>query len=459
MIARLLDRLKKTSRRARTVSLTALGVVTVAAAGIWDAQRQDEFALNDLIHVHHLLATTLATRIAREPVQGLRDERTFAQQVLAAGRAIGAEGNVVVMLRTPERREFALADGRVIELPDLERVLARNEQGLTLSRDVAADLGLRQRAAVAGLARFRWPSGGDAAIAVVGSAGAERDRRSHDQWRTVLTTLLVGGLVLGSGAAALRTQRRELELERQIAVHRTERERDAELARADRMAAIAAISSGIAHDISTPLGIISGRLEQLTQLLGAGDATTKLLESISQQVDRINKVIRGLLGLARGDSPTLMRVAPAKLASEAAQLVKHRFAVANVELRVSVQIANDRLVACDTALFEQVLVNLLVNALEASSAGQVVELRVEEGEHQVYFSVIDQGSGISETAISRATEPFFTTKARQGGSGLGLAIARQIVAHHRGELSFVRRRSKEADASGTRALVALPESS
>ncbi|HET9931668.1 MAG TPA: HAMP domain-containing sensor histidine kinase [Polyangiaceae bacterium] len=459
MISRLLDRLKKTSRRARTVFSTALGVVTVAAAGIWDAQRQDEFALNELIHAHHLLATALATRIAREPVRGLQEGRAFGEQVLAAGRVLGAEGNVVVMLQTPERREFSLSDGRVIELPDLERVLARNEQGVTLSRDVAGDLGLRQRAAVAGVARFRWPSGGEAAVAVVGSAGAERDRRRHDQWRTVLTTLLVGGLVLGSGAAALRRQRRELDLERRLAVHRTERERDAELARADRMAAIAAISSGIAHDIATPLGIISGRLEQLTQLLGTADATTKLIDSIAQQVDRINKVIRGLLGLARGDSPTLMRVAPAKLASEAAQLVKHRFAVANVELRVNVLVADDRLVACDTALFEQVLVNLLVNALEASSSGQLVELRVEEGERQVYFSVIDQGSGISETAISRATEPFFTTKARQGGSGLGLAIARQIVAHHRGQLSVARRRSGEGEGTGTLALVALPESS
>lgn len=459
MISRLLDQVKNSSRRARILWLTAFGVLAVAAAGIWDAQRQDEFALNELIHAHHLLAIALATRIAREPVQGLHDERTFVQQVLDAGRVIGAEGNVVVMLQTPERREFALADGRVIELPDLERVLARHEQGLTLSRDVAGDLGLRQRVAVAGVARLHWPSGGEGAIAVIGSAGAERDRRRHDQWRTVLTTLLVSGLVLGSGAAALRTQRRELELERQIAVHRTERERDAELARADRMAAIAAISSGVAHDISTPLGIISGRLEQLTQLVEAGGATTKLLESIAQQVDRINKVIRGLLGLARGDSPTLMRVAPAKLASEAAQLVKHRFSVANVELRVNVLVAPERLVACDPALFEQVLVNLLVNALEASSAGQVVELRVEEGERQVYFSVNDQGSGISETAISRATEPFFTTKARQGGSGLGLAIASQIIAHHRGQLLLARRSSDDKDGSGTRARVALPECS
>jgi signal transduction histidine kinase len=80
-------------------------------------------------------------------------------------------------------------------------------------------------------------------------------------------------------------------------------------------------------------------------------------------------------------------------------------------------------------------------------------------DRQVVFEVIDEGHGITRTAIAHATEPFFTTKATKGGSGLGLAIAREIVAHHRGELKLERRVDVDAASpSGTRATIFLPES-
>jgi signal transduction histidine kinase len=79
-------------------------------------------------------------------------------------------------------------------------------------------------------------------------------------------------------------------------------------------------------------------------------------------------------------------------------------------------------------------------------------------DHQVVFEVIDEGHGITRTAIAHATEPFFTTKAKKGGSGLGLAIAREIVAHHRGELRLERRIDLDpASRGGTRATIFLPE--
>jgi signal transduction histidine kinase len=106
-----------------------------------------------------------------------------------------------------------------------------------------------------------------------------------------------------------------------------------------------------------------------------------------------------------------------------------------------------------------VLINLLVNALEASERGQTVELRIASANHRVVFEVVDEGHGITRTAIAHATEPFFTTKAKKGGSGLGLAIAREIVAHHRGEMKLERRSDVDAPSRpGTRATIVLPES-
>jgi signal transduction histidine kinase len=434
-----------------------VGVAVVAAAGVWDAERQSEEALAQLTWDQHLLAVALSTQLPTSVSASDEARQRLVGGFLGAARALEAEGRVVVLLHRPDRRGFLLSDGRVFDSPRLQAALAQGASGATLDREAARELGLRPRLAVAGLARLPWSDQRGAAIAVVSSAGAARDRGRHGEWRTVLTVLLVSLLILGFGAVALWRQRRELEMERRLAVHESEQQRDLELARADRMAAIAALSSGIAHEISTPLGVISGRIEQLTALTG-DSRQHRLLSSVSQQVERIDKVIRGFLGLARGDAPILTHVAAARLVEEAAALVKHRFATAGVELRLAPIGTEPCAVACDPALFEQVLVNLLINALEASERGQQVELRVTATNHQVVFEVIDEGHGITRTAIAHATEPFFTTKAKKGGSGLGLAIAREIVAHHRGELKLERR--LDADASsrdGTRATILLPE--
>jgi len=454
-------RLQRLPQRAKTLLATLLGVAVVVLAGLWDAQRQADEQLRQLVRDQHLLAVALATRFPEEGSSAQeREQRSAAvAELLTMARLLEAEGNVVTMLHTPDRPGFVLSDGRVFGNQALETALMSGQPGTTLARDAAALLGLKHRVAVAGVARIRWPAGGVAGIAVVGSASQERDRARRDEWRTVLVTLLVSAMILGFGGVALRRQRRELELQRQVEVHRTERERDVELARADRMAAMAALASGIAHEISTPLGIISGRIEELVERGEDGVERNRLLSSAAQQVERINKVIRSFLGLARGDAPVLTRVSATQLAREAALLVEHRFATAAVALRVVVRGAEASLVSCEPALFEQVIVNLLINALEASERGQTVELRVEaKGEH-VEFTVLDEGQGISPAIIAHATEPFFTTKARKGGSGLGLAIAREIVAHHRGELKLERRDAGgQGGPNGTRATVSLAES-
>lgn len=444
------------TRRSRTLLMMVVGVGLVAAAGLWDARRQAADALRQFTSDQHLLAVALATQLPKSASGSNEARQGVVGGFLGAARALEAEGHVVVLLHRPDRRGFLLSDGRIFDNQSLLAALDQGAPGATLDREAARELGLGPRSAVAGLARLPWPDERGAALAVVGSASAERDRGTHDEWRTVITVMLVTLLILGFGTVALWRQRRELEMERQLAVHASEHERDVELARADRMAAIAALSSGIAHEISTPLGVISGRIEQLS-VLTQDPGQVRLLSSVAQQVERINKVIRGFLGLARGDAPILTHVPAGQVVKEAAALVQHRFATAGVELRIVPSSVGRHLVACDPALFEQVLVNLLINALEASERGQRVDVQVTAADHQVVFEVIDEGHGITRTAIAHATEPFFTTKAKKGGSGLGLAIAREIVSHHRGELKLERRIDLDASRSGTRAMILLPE--
>ncbi|MET0793672.1 MAG: HAMP domain-containing sensor histidine kinase [Polyangiaceae bacterium] len=240
-------------------------------------------------------------------------------------------------------------------------------------------------------------------------------------------------------------------LSKELAVAAVQSERDERLVRADKLATMGALATGIAHEVSTPLGVIVGRAEQLLSRANGDDRARRAAQAIVEQAERISGIVRGFLSLARGDSPTTQLVAPRALGEVAVDLVSHRFTKANVGLTT---FFGDELpfVACEPRLMEQVLVNLLLNACDASEARGHVELRVLAEGQRVAFVVTDDGSGISADAAARILDPFFTTKPVGEGSGLGLAITSELVKHHRGTLSVVARPGHH----GTRACVELP---
>jgi signal transduction histidine kinase len=141
-------------------------------------------------------------------------------------------------------------------------------------------------------------------------------------------------------------------------------------------------------------------------------------------------------------------MAPGAIAKHAIELVRHRFSSARVLLAWDVE-ADLPPIACDPALFEQAVVNVLLNACEATNAGGEVRLHVSSVRDRVTFIVDDDGVGIPDEVAKRATEPFFSTKREEGGSGLGLTIAREIVSHHAGTLTLSRREG----VRGTRAII------
>ncbi|HET7540934.1 MAG TPA: HAMP domain-containing sensor histidine kinase [Polyangiaceae bacterium] len=435
---------KIVSQRRRTVLLMLVGVLAVAAAGIIDARRQSERALDQLGREHRLLALSLAA---------LSDA-----QLTAAVRKLEASGEVVVLLRRPRAAGFSLGNGQVLFSRDLELAFSTSAPSVRLPRSLAATIGLGARTAIAGLAP-RVPPAPESpnGIAVIESASVERDRARHAEWRAVLMVLLVSILILGFGLDALGRQRREALLQQKLRLTRAERARDAELSRANRMAAIAALASGFAHEIATPLGVIVGRVEQLRSASASDAKVVRLLDAVAAQTEHIERVTRGFLALTRGDAPNLSRVAASQLVHAAVELVQHRFGQTQVTLSIDDRDQGASFVACNSTLFGQVLINLLINALEASEAGDRVCLELARNGDNVEFCVIDQGHGIPRATIEQAMEPFFTTKATRGGTGLGLAIAKEIVSHHRGELSLERRIDREgADARGTRVTVRLP---
>jgi two-component system NtrC family sensor kinase len=136
--------------------------------------------------------------------------------------------------------------------------------------------------------------------------------------------------------------------------------------------------------------------------------------------------------------------------SSATRMVEHRFGASRVTLDVE-QPDGAAWVFADARLLEQALVNLLLNACDASPPGGHVTVTLRAAEGRVVFAVVDEGAGIAPEVAARATEPFFTTKPVGEGTGLGLAIANEIAKHHQGRFVIGPRQGR-----GTEARLDLP---
>ena len=453
-----------TSREARVrgplLAWMVGAILVVAALAYWDEQRESANALVDFAAEQATLAAGVSVAL-RSSLDGSRSGFVDEASLLATLHAIEKPGAIRMLAQRPAGSGLLATDGTPVHCAAVEEGFRARAAWVRLSRSDASELGLPARTAAAGLAAIDAGALGHWGVAVVATARRERDRELHAQWRLVLGVVVASGLVLAFGGLALRKQRKELELARELAIAEIRQERDERLVRADKLATLGALATGVAHEVSTPLGVIVGRAEQLLPRVAHDERATRAVEVIAEQANRIGRVIRGLLGLARGDSPSMEQSDPSALARSAIELVAHRFTQAEVDLATDVAPDLPR-VACEPRLFEQVLVNLLLNACDACEAGGKVALSIRAATDRIAFVVTDDGSGITLEAAARATEPFFTTKPAGKGTGLGLAIANEIVKHHHGTLTLAPRAPSDGASSrsrgrlGTRACVEIP---
>jgi signal transduction histidine kinase len=404
-----------------------VAVVAIGVLAFLNEQRRSEAELGDLAREQASVAEAATPRLAAGTLADLEKPGTTR----------------VVVTRPGDGPK--LLDGTPIALPGLAEAMARGQRVARIAAEDAPRIGLPGRTAMVGIAH----TADGTAIAIISTAADQRDRDRAGQERLVGSILLAVGLVSAFGGLALIRQRSQLVLERELAVSDTARARDTELERLSRAATMAALGSGVAHELSTPLGVIVGRAEQLLSRAGGDDRTAKNAQVILDEADHIDKVVRGLLGLARGAPIAMQEVTPRELVREASALVEHRFERAGVTL-LPVVGAELPAVRCEPLLFKHALVNLLLNACEASPKGSCVRVDVKSEAGEVVFVVSDEGQGITPEDAERATQPFFTTKG--DGTGLGLAIANEIVSTHRGSLKIAPRTPR-----GTQVQIRLPE--
>ena len=235
-----------------------------------------------------------------------------------------------------------------------------------------------------------------------------------------------------------------------------------QLRHADRLKTVGRMASGIAHELGTPLSVVSGR----AGLIGSGkltaDEVSQSAAAIKAESEKMTKIIRQLLDFARASKPQKTAVDLRPVVSQTVDLLRPLAEKRKVELRLAA--GGDPAVAeIDAGQIQQVLTNLIVNAVEAMPGGGKAEIAVRsqaacppaggETRPSMYFAVEvrDEGVGIAEEHVWRLFEPFFTTKEVGEGTGLGLSIAYGIVQEHGGWIDVTSR-----PGEGSRFTVFLP---
>ncbi len=221
------------------------------------------------------------------------------------------------------------------------------------------------------------------------------------------------------------------------------------LAERERLASLGVLAAGVAHEVNTPIAGLSSYAQMLLSETSPGDPHYAILKKMERQTFRAAHLVNNLLEFARPRPRTPQQTDLRAVLANAAESVETAFAGRRLEVQADPDGA-PVLVIGDPRELEQVFVNLLTNARDASPEGSIVTCRLEANGESVRVTVSDRGAGLSDTAVHRVFQPFYTTK-KSGGTGLGLAISRDIVKRHGGTIALTAR-----DGGGAVATVDLP---
>jgi signal transduction histidine kinase/CheY-like chemotaxis protein len=224
------------------------------------------------------------------------------------------------------------------------------------------------------------------------------------------------------------------------------------LMRSEKLAALGQLAAGVAHEVNSPIAVVSANLRYLGAAYASGEApedATQCVREAESAAQRIAQIVRQLLDAGRmAAAPVeVIAVDAQAMVAEAVVLARQRCPQARIESKVPAQIY----LRGQDAPLTQVLANLIVNGAQADPSGKGrVEIRAETKGERVRLTVEDDGPGMSEDVLRRAFEPFFSTRPVGLGKGLGLAVSRGIVHSLGGEL-----RLDSEPGRGTRAMLEL----
>jgi two-component system, NtrC family, sensor kinase len=222
------------------------------------------------------------------------------------------------------------------------------------------------------------------------------------------------------------------------------------LVQADKLSSIGLLAAGVAHEVNTPLAVISTYAQMLAKQISEDEQKSKLLDKIAKQTFRASEIVNSLLSFSRTSPTEFVEVDVSKVIQETLNLVEHQLKKSNVEVLLDVPPVSPA-VKGNAGKLQQVFLNLFLNARDAMETGGTLTVHAWSEGGFARVDVADNGQGIALEHLERIYDPFFTTKGARKGTGLGLSVTYGIIREHGGSIEVESRLG-----AGTRFRVEIP---
>jgi len=272
------------------------------------------------------------------------------------------------------------------------------------------------------------------ALGVVAADHVEPDKNiTKETLESVMAFVQQAGLAIHNAFMYQELRAFSQQMEEKIKKTTTDlRKTEAQLIRSEKLAALGQLAAGIAHEIRNPLTSINILIHSLRLNLSSADPRSEDFKVIEEEIHRINEIVDRFLRFAKPAPPHLERAEITSIFEETLQLLRPQME----ELQISVEkdFRSVPLITIDNEQMKQVILNLLMNAIQAMPGGGQLRLRgeVSKDGQSIQLSIQDSGVGIPPEDMHKLFDPFFSTK--EGGMGLGLSIAHRIIDQHHGKI-------------------------
>jgi signal transduction histidine kinase len=221
------------------------------------------------------------------------------------------------------------------------------------------------------------------------------------------------------------------------------------LVQADKLSSIGLLAAGVAHEVNTPLAVISTYAQMLAKQVQGDDQKSRMLEKIAGQTFRASEIVNSLLNFSRTSTTEVTEVNINRIIQETLSLIDHQLKKAGIQVKARLNASTP--IKGSTGKLQQVFLNLFLNARDAMEPGGTLEIETASDDSGVHIDVSDTGHGISAENLHRIFDPFFTTKGAKKGTGLGLSVTYGIMQEHNGSIEVFPRPS-----GGTRFRLEFP---
>lgn len=209
------------------------------------------------------------------------------------------------------------------------------------------------------------------------------------------------------------------------------------LVQADKLSSIGLLAAGVAHEVNTPLAVISTYAQMLAKQVQGDEQKSRMLDKIAGQTFRASEIVNSLLNFSRTSTTDVTEVNINRVIQETLSLIDHQLKKANIKVTARLDAAVG--IKGSSGKLQQVFLNLFLNARDAMEHGGTLEVETRSDESSIQIDVSDTGHGIAPENLHRIFDPFFTTKGAKKGTGLGLSVSYGIMQEHNGAIEVFQR--------------------